>query len=152
MIAAQLSALARYKALSPNLAAAITWIEAGGWDRLPEGRHEISGAAVYALVSRYKTKSLADARFETHRDYIDIQLLVSGKERVEDRNPLGLKVSEPYKPDIEFYATPEAGTCHDLLLVPGTALIFFPEDAHRPGIAIGGVSESVHKVVVKVAV
>ncbi len=149
MIATPLKNLGRYKTLSPSLAAAISWLEAGGWDALPEGRHEIAGAEVYALVSRYASKAPGDAQYETHRDYIDIQLVVSGKETVEARTVEGLSVSVPYKPDIEFYSFPEPGTCHEFLLSPGTALVFFPEDAHRPGLARGGVPEPVHKVVVK---
>jgi YhcH/YjgK/YiaL family protein len=152
MIAANLSALDRYKPMGPNLAAAIAWIRKGGWDSLPEGKHEIVGSKVYALVSRYPSKQLSAARWETHREYIDIQLVVSGKEFVEVRDVQGMTSTEPYKPDIEFYALPEGRTAHEMLLEPGVALILYPEDAHRPGIAIGGVSEPIHKIVVKVAV
>jgi YhcH/YjgK/YiaL family protein len=152
MIATPLGNLGRYRTLSPRLAKAISWLETGGWEKLPEGRHEIAGTEVYALVSRYTSKAPEEARYETHRDYIDIQLVVSGRETVEARSSEGLEVSVPYKPDIEFFAFPEPGTCHEFLLAPGTALIFFPEDAHRPGLARGGVKEPIHKVVVKVAV
>ncbi|MCK7482872.1 MAG: YhcH/YjgK/YiaL family protein [Candidatus Moduliflexus flocculans] len=55
------------------------------------------------MVSRYASKAPGDAQYETHRDYIDIQLVVSGKETVEARTVEGLSVSVPYKPDIEFY-------------------------------------------------
>lgn len=151
MIATPIENLGRYKALGPNLATAISWLEAGGWESLPEGRHEIAGTEVYALVSRYASKAPQEARYETHRDYIDIQLLVSGRETVEARSAVGLSVSVPYKPDIEFYDFPEPGTCHEFLLAPGTALVFFPEDAHRPGLARDGVPEPIHKVVVKAA-
>jgi len=152
MIVTTLKALPRYKALGANLAKAIDWLGAGGWDKLPDGKHEIDGSTVYALVSHYESKSLADARYETHRDYIDIQLLVSGKEIVQARAPDGLAVTEPWKPDIEFYATPTPGTDNELFLAPGIAMVFFPEDAHRPGIAAGGISKPIHKVVVKVAI
>jgi len=64
----------------------------------------------------------------------------------------GLAVTEPYRPDIEFYATPEAGSYHSILLVPGSVAILFPEDAHRPCIAIEGVPIAVHKIVLKVAI
>ena len=42
MIATPLENLGRYKTLSPSLAKAIDWLEAGGWESLPEGRHEIA--------------------------------------------------------------------------------------------------------------
>lgn len=134
------------------LAKAIEWLEAGGWEHLSDGKYEILGNQIYALVSHYNSKLPQEARFETHRNYIDIQLVVSGSEFLEVRNAQGLSVSEPYKPDIEFYSTPSARTCHEMLLEPGVALILYPEDAHRPGIAIDGVPKPVHKLVVKVAV
>jgi YhcH/YjgK/YiaL family protein len=151
VIATNLSTLGRYKALGKNLAAAIAWLEAGGWDGLPDGRHEIDGTKAYALVSHYNSKQLAQARYETHKEYIDIQLVVSGREFMEVRDVQGMAVTDPYKPDIEYYAAPTGRTAHEMLLEPGVALVLFPEDAHRPGIAIGGVSEPIHKVVVKVA-
>jgi len=151
MIATSLEKLSKYKVLGSNLATAIAWLEKGGWDTLADGRYEVDGTAVYALVSHYNTKTPEAARYETHKDYIDIQLLVSGREILQVRKPEGLVTSVPYKPDIEFYATPEPNDCHAMLLEPGVALVLYPEDAHRPGLAIAGSSEPVHKLVLKVA-
>jgi YhcH/YjgK/YiaL family protein len=152
MIAAKLSDLGMYKAMGSNLAKAIEWLEKGGWETLADGKYEISGSQVFALVSHYDSKLPQAARFETHRNFIDIQLVVSGSEFLEVRDAEGLSVSEPYKPDIEFYATPEVRTCHEMLLEPGVALVLYPKDAHRPGIAIDGIPKPIHKLVVKVAV
>ncbi|HWP67684.1 MAG TPA: YhcH/YjgK/YiaL family protein [Rectinemataceae bacterium] len=152
MISTQLETISRYKGLSPNLDRAIRWLEAGGLESFPEGRVEIDGGKVYALVQRYPTKALGDCRYEAHRNYIDIQLLLSGREIIQVRTVGGLDILEPYKPDIEFFKTPPAGTAHEMLLQAGTALILYPEDAHRPCIAVGGISEPAHKIVVKVAV
>ena len=151
MIIATLKDLRRYKPLGANLSKAIDWLAAGGWDKLPDGKHEIDGQAVFALVSHSNSQAMADARYETHRDYLDIQLLESSQGLVQAHAPDGLAVTEPWKPDIEFYAAPAPGTDQELFLAPGTAMVFFPEDAHRPCIAAGGVSEPIHKVVVKVA-
>lgn len=151
MIATTLKDMGRYKGLGANLDTAIAWLEAGGWENLPEGKREIAGESVFALVQRYDSKVGAKCRFEAHRDYIDIQLLVSGAEIMETRAVEGLVVTEPYKPDIEFYGTPEGMTATSVLLIPGTAAILFPEDAHRPCMAIGGNPRPIHKIVIKVA-
>lgn len=151
MIVTNLSDIARYRGLSANLDKAMAWLMAGDWESLPDGKREIDGEKVFALVQHYNSKAMENCRFETHRNYIDIQMLVSGAEIMEVRPAEGLAVTEPYKPDIEFYATPEPGSVHAVLLAPGMAAILFPEDAHRPCIAVGGVPKAVHKIVLKVA-
>jgi len=151
MIVTNLGEIARYRGLGANLDKAIAWIQAGGWESLPDGKLEIESEKVFALVQHYDSRMPENCRFETHRNYIDIQMLVSGTELVEVRPAVGLAVKEPYKPDIEFYAAPEPGSVHSILLSPGTAAILFPEDAHRPCIAKGGLPGPVHKIVLKVA-
>lgn len=157
MIATDVKHIVRYMGLGGNLDAAIDWIAAGGWEKLPEGKLEIAGDRVYAIVQRYNSKAIENCRFETHRNYIDIQMLVSGAELMEVRPAEGLKVTEPYKPDVEFYANPAsanpaAESSHEILLTAGAAAILFPEDAHRPCIAVDGKPEAVHKIVLKVAI
>ncbi|MCX7026527.1 MAG: YhcH/YjgK/YiaL family protein [Spirochaetes bacterium] len=151
MIATTLENLGRYKGLGANLDKAIAWLEAKGWENLPVGRKDIDGEKVYALIQSYDTKNSVKAGYETHRAYLDIQFLVSGKEIIEVRDAKGLKVSVPYTPDIEFYATPEHNPCFAMFMKPGNILILFPEDAHRPCIAVGGVSEPARKIVLKIA-
>ena len=152
MIAANLKDIGRYRGLSANLDEAIDWLLHSSWKNLPDGKHEIDDDRVFAIVQHYPSKPAEICRFETHRQYIDIQMVVSGAELMEVRIIEGLAVTEPYRPDIEFYATPEAGSYHSILLVPGSVAILFPEDAHRPCIAIEGVPIAVHKIVLKVAI
>lgn len=114
-------------------------------------RYDIDGDNVYAPVSEYLTKNEEDARYEAHRAYIDIQYVVSGRELIGVA-PMSAKADElePYNQanDIEFF-TVSGG--ENRLATPGKFFIFFPEDAHRPGLK--DVENSpVRKVVVKVRV
>jgi YhcH/YjgK/YiaL family protein len=152
MIAANLKDIARYKGLGENLDEAIEWLLGSDWKTLPDGKHAIDGERIFAIVQHYPSKTLQECRFETHRRYIDIQMLASGAELMDVRIVDGLTVQEPYTPDIEFYRSPEPGSYHSLLMMPGEAVILFPEDAHRPCVAIAGVPIAVHKVVVKVEI
>ena len=151
MIIASIQDLGKYKGLDRNLDKAFAWLQAGGYEKLPVGRQEIDGDRVYALVQEYESKLASTCRFETHRVYTDIQLLVSGREIVEARAAKGLEVAEAYKPDIEYYSTPSGLPAHSILLEAGLAAVFFPEDAHRPCLAIGGKPEAIRKIVIKVA-
>jgi YhcH/YjgK/YiaL family protein len=114
-------------------------------------RHDIDGNNLFAPVSEYLTKNFEDARYEAHQKYIDIQYVASGRELIGIA-PMSLKkeVLVPYDPakDIEFLTVSEEV---NYAATPDRFFIFFPEDAHRPGLKDGENSQ-VRKVVVKVKI
>jgi len=114
-------------------------------------RYDIEGDDLYAPVSEYLTKNEEDARYEAHRKYIDIQYVIIGKELIGVA-PLSQKkeILEPFDStkDIEFF-TVTGGVDH--LALPDRFFIFFPGDAHRPGLK-DGENSPVRKIVVKVKV
>ena len=116
------------------------------------GRHDIDGSNCFALVQTYTTRSLEQAKFEAHRQYIDIQFLQAGRETLLWA-PLSqlTSVTEPYNEakDVEFFATPSQVT--PLALQAGEFAIFYPADGHAPMLVCHSASE-VRKVVVKVRV
>jgi YhcH/YjgK/YiaL family protein len=151
MIADTLAQARRYLNLSPRFAAAFEFLA-----QLPanqaEGRCDIDGNNCFALVQGYTTKPLAQAKFEAHRQYTDIQFVQNGRENIL-WSPLAAltQVSEPYSADrdIAFFANPPQWT--PVNLATGHFAIFFPEDGHAPGIESAG-PEAVRKVVIKVRV
>ena len=115
------------------------------------GKRVIQGDRLFAGVDCYETKPRAAAKLETHRKYVDIQVLLSGEEVIEIFPKQGLTVSEPYNPekDAEFYRAPENAPVK-ITLRPGQFLVFFPEDAHMPSLALPTGPTPVRKVVLKV--
>jgi len=116
-----------------------------------DGRYEVKdGRGIHYSVQRYTTLPLAEGVLEAHKDYCDIQFLVSGGETI-GYTPVreGLKVQKPYDPgaDVVFYE-PYAGMSQ-LKLTAGMFAVFFPQDAHMPKLQTDSPSEVV-KVVVKV--
>jgi YhcH/YjgK/YiaL family protein len=114
-------------------------------------RYEIDKDKVYAIASSYTTKNEEDARYEAHRRYIDIQYIISGKEVIGccalSNRKDNLKQYDAAK-DIEFF-TVTGGK--NLEASPDNFFIFFPTDAHRPGLKDGN-NSMVQKMVVKVMV
>jgi YhcH/YjgK/YiaL family protein len=114
-------------------------------------RYDIDNDKLYATVSEYMSKNEETAQFEAHRKYIDIQYVISGKE-IMNIAPLKSvnKVLVHYDAikDIEFVAVSNST---DLKAAPGSFFIFFPDDAHRPGLK-DGVNSPVRKVVIKLNV
>src|SRR5688500_2302589 len=62
---------------------------------LENGRHEIDGSNVYALVQSYNTTPREKGKFEAHRKYIDVQFVVSGDECMGYANLADLEITEP---------------------------------------------------------
>lgn len=121
--------------------------------QLAEGkseRVELAGGA-FALEQVYRTKPRPDGFFESHRAYIDVQVVVSGEEIIEVADVGSLQVKEDRTPakDVLIYHMPEAAT--SLRLRSGDAAILYPVDGHMPQVAING-STLVRKIVVKVPV
>ena len=114
---------------------------------------ELHGDRLFAGVDSYHTKARDIAKLETHRKYVDIQVLISGSETFEIFPKQGLTVSESYIPerDVEFYQVP-AETRAKITMNPGQFIVFFPEDAHMPCLMTGNSPQPVKKVVIKVAV
>jgi len=121
--------------------------------QIPEGkseRIELAGGA-FALEQVYRTKTRADGFFESHRAYIDVQVVVSGEEFIEVLDTAGLQVKEDRTPakDVLIYHMPD--TASALRLRAGEAAVLYPVDGHMPSVSTGQPS-LVRKIVVKVPV
>ena len=149
MIADTFEQRLRYAILSPRFAAPFEFLEKLPADQ-PDGRYDIDGDNCFALVQTYTTRPLAQAMFEAHRRYIDIQFIQAGCETIL-WSPLAAltQVTQPYaaEKDIAFFANPPHWT--PINLHAGQFAIFFPEDGHAPGIECAGPAE-VRKIVIKI--
>lgn len=148
MIYDQLKNSKSYTSLGASITKALDYLQTLTPDTLPGSRYELDGDRIYAFSSTYETLPAQERKIEAHRNYLDIQYVFSGTEAMGYAPVDGLTVSQPYHPDVEFYDTDS-----DVLLPApaGTFLIFFPQDAHRPGCTWQTTSQ-VTKVVVKIAI
>ena len=100
------------------------------------------------MVQEYDTKPAAQAKWEAHRKYIDIQYVISGMERMGFANLKTMQVGE-YAPERDFQALNGAGSFVDVFA--GAFVIFFPEDGHMPCLCVDA-PEPVRKIVLKVRI
>ena len=116
------------------------------------GKHVLS-EKIYANVEEYSTKLLKDAEFETHDEYIDIQLLLSGVEKVAIADRNCLNVSEPYDitRDITFYSD-DVNNFPYVELDGTNFIMIYPHEGHAPQISIDDSVEKVLKVVLKIKI
>ena len=136
-----------YLVLHPNLDKALEFLTRPDLAELPDGRQEIDGDAVFANLMTYETKPANDTP-ESHRRYIDIQYLLEGQELVGVA-PLSYMTEEVSANPAGDIWLHRGGPLHYLPLGQGKFKIFFPQDAHAPGIAPDAPSPA-RKAVIKV--
>ena len=134
-----------YTDISARMDRAFDYLNLTDLAKLPVGRINLDGDHVYVLVQEYTTKAPEEGKWESHRRYLDLQYMHSGCERIDFALVDTMKLGE-YAEDRDFQAM--TGTGNPLTLVPGSFAVFFPQDAHMPGLAVGKPSW-VKKVVVK---
>ncbi len=150
MIKDNLDNCALYYKVNKNFEKAFEFIKKAIDENYAVGKYEIDGKNVYAMVQEYTSKLKEDAKNEAHKNYIDIQFVVSGEEVLEvcDVNFLKSKIEYNPEKDVEFYYDAEKPT--SCILTAGEYTILFPHDAHKPGVALNGKQVPVKKIVVKV--
>lgn len=118
-------------------------------ENTPGGRYDID-EKTYVSVDTYETKPHEICFPEAHKRYIDIQLLLSGEERLDFINSEGLTVKDEYNPekDIMFFENPVR--MNSVFLEKDYFVLLYPHDAHRPQMKVSNSSQIVKKVVVKV--
>lgn len=118
---------------------------------LPPGVVEIDGKNIYAQIIDLTTRPEEEIRPEVHRQYLDIQFLAWGEEKIGlaiDTENNVISESLLTERDIIFYHDSQNEFFFDM--VPGSYAIFFPQDVHRPGCNKLR-STPIRKIVVKVA-
>ena len=115
-----------------------------------DGRYEIKGQEIYAIVQSYETQQAASRKIESHKKFIDIQYVLSGVEVIGWLPAAGLAELSAYseEKDILFYH--QTNVITHIVMAPGIFAIFSPQDAHQPGCIYRQIAP-VRKIVVKVA-
>lgn len=136
----------------PQMQKALAYLDEIKGKEIRDGRIELDGDMIYANVESYDTKVYQDTRFESHERYVDIQYMISGSESMEVVNRAAVSMADEYdeERDVVFYTGSYVGKRYTI--TEGEFLIFRPEDAHRPGIAVKGAPQRVRKMVIKVKI
>ncbi len=139
---------------SDYLSASLPWwpkvqefLRTSDFSVMPAGRVDIDGDELYAIVADDVARE-DKAYLEAHRKYIDVQIATAGAFDILWK-PLSSCMSERQAYDEEKdYCLMNDDASTRIAVLPGTAVILFPEDAHAPQPP----ATHVRKVVVKAAV
>lgn len=128
---------------------AFDWLKNNDLEAIAAGTYEIEGRDIFAMVSEITTQPAAERRAEKHDQYLDIQYIISGTERMGYVPYTGKEeiLENPEGKDNCFYQNLQHENFVDV--TAGCYCIFFANDIHRPGVAAGN-AQAVKKVVIKV--
>lgn len=137
--------LKNYHVVSEKLLNFITNLD----ENTPEGHYEIDEKS-YVNVDCYDTKSHDKCFPEAHKKYIDIQIILSGKERLDFENIEKLLIKDEYdsQRDVMFFEIPQ--NSNTVYLEQGSFVMLYPQDAHRPQMTASDTPQKVKKAVVKI--
>lgn len=141
-----------YYGMHPRFKEAFDFIKKAIAENLDAGKYEIDGKELWASVQEYTSKLYEDAKAEAHKNYIDIQFIVSGTEVIEGFDISKASPKSEYNDvkDVMFYE--DNANAGKGVLTDNEYGIFFPHDVHKPGICLNGNQSTVKKIVVKVKV
>ena len=129
----------------PSLAKVKKFLDEQNGTILANGKYEIDENC-YVAVSEYETGAGKD--FEAHREYIDVQMLLRGREHifVQDIRQGNPTTEYDEQKDIIFYNANDATA---YVLDGSNFLVLDVDDLHKPGVAIDE-SMKVKKYVFKI--
>ena len=126
MIFGKVEQLKEYAAILPHLENALEVLKKA--EELPLGRTDFSGG--YLLLQEGTTKSFDEGTYESHRQWIDVQILLEGEEEIAWDTLDQLTCVLPY--DTASDKARYQGTHkHTLLMEKGMFWIAFPSDGHQ---------------------
>lgn len=115
------------------------------------GKHVLIEGLIYANVQEYTPKAVSEAVIEYHREFVDLQTLLSGSENIYYAPLANLTEKTAYDAEGDYglyeFNADAATACK---LEPGNFAIFFPEEGHAPCIAGNEDPAPVKKVVLKI--
>ena len=149
MIIDKISNVEKYSYI-PNMDKIINYLKTTDLKNVSVGKYDL-GDSCKVSVYEYETKEIEDdIKFEAHREYLDLQMLISGEENLYFQ---ALDIGEPATPyndvkDVEFYTAPWYST---LCLHDGNFALIFPNDLHM-GSFVAEEKSNVKKLVFKLKI
>lgn len=139
--------------MNQRMKKAFRFLQDTNLENLPDGRIEINGSKIFAMVQSYQTKPFGTSlELEGHKKYIDVQYVVTGHEVIGWIHASNVQVTTPYdeKKDVWLGNLP-VEKLNLFRLSARQVAIFYPTDAHAPQLA-DGKPALVKKIVIKIAV
>ena len=135
MILDRLENASRYFEVVPRFDQVMNWLANTDVKSLPAGTEVLEKGKLLIKVLDVHGKLEEDCLFETHNEFIDIQIPITGAESMGWKAKQAChNIDKEYDASIDMALYREKATTM-ANVQPGEFIVFFPEDAHQPGIA-----------------
>lgn len=149
MILDKLENASQYYDCVPRFKEFMQFFNSNDLEALPACKIKLMGSDLFVNILDFKGKEAANCKMEGHRDYIDIQIPLGEDEQMGWKAQVDCEIiKDEYDEgkDMEIYGD----KAQTVITVPsGYFAVFFPTDAHQPGIAPG---KQYRKLIVKTRV
>ena len=114
------------------------------------GKYAVDGDDCFYMIQEYDTKEPSCGRYETHKNYIDIQIILRGEEEIRYETLDKLSVQTPYnaEKDIAFWNMTDE--YDSVRLISGELSIIYPDEPHAPSLSARCGQSHVIKLIAKV--
>lgn len=128
----------------------LDWLRNTDTMALPLTRHDIQGDEIFVNVMDMTTRPFEGSHPEVHQKYIDLMYWPEGGERIGVAPYLGTEPVFEARPENDIALLEEVANESFLVATEGCFGLFFPWDAHRPGLFLGDGPATSRKAVVKI--
>ena len=135
--------------LHPVLQQALTLAIAANPQEKTPGRYALQGDTIFMNVMQFTTQSPEHKKAELHQQYIDIQMLLSGEERILFGMTDSARHCEEMHIEDDYQLCSQIADEQAMVLKPGKFVIFMPGEPHKPGCVVQAPMD-IKKVVIKV--
>ena len=101
---------------------------------LENGSYDVGYNRIKMNVGKYFTKKENDKFWESHKRYLDVQIMIDGSERVACNDIRNMK-EKSFDPERDLVIL-EGNKLFDIVIENGDVLVFFPNDVHKPELDI----------------
>ena len=123
---------------------------------LVNGSYDVGYNNIKMNLGKYFTKSENEKFWESHKKYLDVQIMINGTEKVaiNDIRDMEVKSFDEEK-DLTIL---EGDKAFDIIMKTGDVLVFFPNDVHKPELNVsenddsGNIRKIVTTVVFKIEI
>lgn len=146
MILTDLKNCSRIASLHPAFATLFDFIGKNDLLSMPLGRIEVDGDNLFINNINPECVTAEKQVLEMHRDYIDVHIMLDGKERIGWKSLSDIEhITKEYDAEADCALSDDKPTSY-VDLLPGQMCIVWPEDPHAPVIGLGKIRKAIAKV------
>ncbi len=149
MVFGNVKNLNEYTFLEEQIRECFAYAEAHDLLTYDKGCHEIDGSRLFVNIVEYTTTEAENRFWEAHKNYLDVHVMLRGKEQIDLNFIQNMDVKEFVEKD--DFLPMEGEKNSSVVLEAGDFLVCYPSDGHRTAVAVGE-PQTIKKAIFKVQI